>query len=194
MRRFLAVLVVGLTIVAVAAAAARQGAITPPVPRPSTTALGQPTQAPQPAPVLKPGVAIILGRVVEAGTNTGVPGAVVTLSSPALGAPTAVFANGVAGGPRRVMADGQGQFLFRDLPAGAYVIAATAAGIIGATRGPAPGWAVRALTSPCHKPIATIRRKTASSSRYRRAVTAVGGPITVLPGSPIAAPRRMPRG
>jgi len=107
----------------------------------TAAAQGAPPQAPSsPARALKPGAAIILGRVVEAGTNTGVSGAVVTLTSPALGPATTMFANGVAGGPRRVMTDGQGQFLFRDLPSGAYVIASTAAGYVDGGYGltPAP--------------------------------------------------------
>ena len=91
-----------------------------------------------PAPQLRPGAAIILGRVVEAGTTAGVAGAVVTLTSPALGPATAMFSNGVAGGPRRVMTDAQGQFLFRDLPAGAYGIASTAAGFVDGGYGQAP--------------------------------------------------------
>jgi len=89
-------------------------------------------------PQLKPGAAVILGKVLEAGTAMGVPGAVVTLTSPALGASTAMFSTGVTGGPRRVMTDGQGQFLFRDLPAGAYVIASTAAGFVDGAYGQTP--------------------------------------------------------
>ena len=89
----------------------------------------------QPPAPLKPGAAIILGRVVEAGTNSGVSGAIVNLTSPVLGPATTMFANGVAGGPRRVMTDGQGQFLFRDLPSGPYTIASTAAGYVDAGYG-----------------------------------------------------------
>jgi len=87
-----------------------------------------------PAP-LAPGPAMILGRVVEAGTSTGVSGAVVTLGGPALGAPNAVFSNGTPGGPRRVATDGQGHFLFRDLPAGTYGLNATATGYVGGVYG-----------------------------------------------------------
>jgi hypothetical protein len=39
-----------------------------------------------------------------------------------------MFANGVPGGNRRVAVDAQGQFIFRDLPAGAYRVTASAAG------------------------------------------------------------------
>ena len=106
----------------VSALAAGQGASAPP-------------QGAQQLSVLKPGPAVILGRVVEAGTTIGVSHGVVTLTGHALGAPTALFSNGVAGGPRRVMADAQGQFLFRDLPAGAYNISSTAAGYVDGAYG-----------------------------------------------------------
>src|SRR6478752_8700245 len=87
-------------------------------------------QAGQGAPpvVLKAGAGVILGKVTETGTTTGVPNAVVNLYGVALGSPAAVFSNGLPGGPRRVIADGQGQFLFRDLPSGAYTITSTAVG------------------------------------------------------------------
>ncbi len=136
MRRIQAGLTVGLVAAAIALAAAGQGAVAPPVQRPSPAVPGQ-GPSPQ-APVLKPGAAIILGKIVEAGTTTGVAGAAVTLTGPALGPATAVFSNGVAGGPRRVMSDAQGRFLFRDLPAGAYVIASTASGYVGGAFGQTP--------------------------------------------------------
>ena len=79
---------------------------------------------------LKPGTSIILGRVVEAASTNGVGGALVMLTGTALGNADAMFTNGTAGGPRRVVADGQGQFVFRDLPPGAYNLAATAAGYV----------------------------------------------------------------
>jgi hypothetical protein len=90
---------------------------------------------PAPPPPLKPGAAVILGRVVEAGSTTGVAGAVVILSSGALGRPDTVFANGTPGGPRRVVADPQGQFVFRELPPGAYSIDSTAAGYVDGVYG-----------------------------------------------------------
>ena len=92
-------------------------------------------QANQPPQVIAPGAAFILGRVIEVGTTSGVSNAVVTLSGPALGSSTAKFTNGTPGGPRRAFADGQGQFLFRDLPAGAYSISSTAAGYVDAAYG-----------------------------------------------------------
>jgi len=78
---------------------------------------------------------VILGRVVEAGTTSGVAGALVVLTggaslpgavpssaSPSLSSPES--------GPRRVVADSQGQFVFRDLPAGVYTLTSTANGYI----------------------------------------------------------------
>jgi len=118
MRRPLTVLALGLSWVA--AVIANQNPQLPP---------GQ-AASPQPTSALKPGAANIVGRVLESGTNTGVAGAIVTLTGQALGSATAVFTNGVAGGPRRIMTDGQGQFLFRDLPAGAYFLSSTAAGYV----------------------------------------------------------------
>ncbi len=96
---------------------------------------GQARPSPQPTLVLKAGAAIILGKVVEAGTTTGVPNAVVMLAGTALGSSTAVFSNGVPGGSRRVAVDAQGQFLFRDLPAGEYRILSTAAGYVDGAYG-----------------------------------------------------------
>jgi hypothetical protein len=59
----------------------------------------------------------------------------VSLSSPALGQPDQVFTNGVPGGLRRVVADSQGQFVFRDLPAGMYNIGSAAAGYVNGVYG-----------------------------------------------------------
>lgn len=95
----------------------------------------QATSPPAPPPPLKPGAAVILGRVVEAGSTASVAGAVVILSSGALGRPDAAFTNGTPGGPRRVVADTQGQFVFRDLPAGVYNIDTTAAGYVDGVYG-----------------------------------------------------------
>lgn len=91
--------------------------------------------AQQPQLILKPGVALIVGKVVEAGSTAGVAGAMVTLSGGALGPSTAMFSSGVPGGERRVTADAQGQFLFRDLPSGVYNINTTAAGYIDGAYG-----------------------------------------------------------
>lgn len=84
---------------------------------------------------LVPGKTAIVGRVIEAGGNTGVGGAIVTLGGAALGRPDAVFTNGALGGPRRVVADAQGQFVFRDLPPGSYNLDATAVGYVDGVYG-----------------------------------------------------------
>ena len=79
---------------------------------------------------LAPGRAILAGRVVEAGTTRGVPDAVVRLSGPSLGSPATVFPNGTTGGARSAVADGSGRFVFRDLPAGPYLLLAQASGYL----------------------------------------------------------------
>lgn len=91
------------------------------------------TQGQAQTTVPKPGNAIILGKVVEAGTTAGVAGALVTIS----GRPSTTTVEGRVGvfevrGPdvNRVTADSQGQFLFRDLPPGTYTLAASAAGYV----------------------------------------------------------------
>ena len=88
-----------------------------------------------PGAPLKAGAGIILGRVVEAGSTNGVAGAIVSLTGGALGQPDQVFTNGVPAGNRRVVADSQGQFVFRDLPAGTYNIGSTAAGYVNGVYG-----------------------------------------------------------
>jgi hypothetical protein len=71
----------------------------------------------------------LAGRVVEAGTTRGVPDAVVRLSGPSLGSPGTVFANGTTGGARSAVADGSGRFVFRDMPAGPYLLLARGIGL-----------------------------------------------------------------
>ena len=85
--------------------------------------------------IVRAGTAFILGRVVEAGTATPVPEAVVTLSAPELRGSADVFDDGTPGGVRRVVVDGNGRFLFRGLPAGRYRIAATAPGFVDGAYG-----------------------------------------------------------
>ena len=91
--------------------------------------------ATEPIVELKPGAGRIVGKVVEAGTATGVAGAVVTLLGGALGPPTALFTNGIPGGARRIIADSQGQFYFIELPAGEYNLTSTAAGYLNGAYG-----------------------------------------------------------
>jgi protocatechuate 3,4-dioxygenase beta subunit len=77
---------------------------------------------------LEAGTGLILGRVVEAGTTTPVPDAMVTLAGGALGVSGQRFTNGVAAGQRVTVTDSNGRFLFRDLPVGNYQITAAAQG------------------------------------------------------------------
>jgi hypothetical protein len=59
---------------------------------------------------LEAGAGLILGRVVEAGTTTPVPDAMVTLAGAALGVSGQRFTNGVAAGPRVTVTDSTGRF------------------------------------------------------------------------------------
>src|SRR5262245_40475713 len=79
----------------------------------STMQMGGPAA---PTPMAR-GTGAILGAVVDANGNRPVAAAIVTLS--------------LAGSePMRVMADGQGQFAFRDLPPGRFSVVATRAGYV----------------------------------------------------------------
>jgi hypothetical protein len=101
----------------------------------SLAAITYAAQSPS-APPTKSGNAIILGRVVEAGTNSGVVGAVVTLYGPPVqGSPGTYLGVPPPGGPPRVATDSQGRFLFRDLPAGSYSLRATATAYVDGAYG-----------------------------------------------------------
>src|SRR5262249_44774128 len=63
------------------------------------------------------GNGIIVGRAVDAAGSRPVAGAVVTLTLP-------------GSAPLRVMTDAQGQFAFRDLPAGRFTVTASRAGYV----------------------------------------------------------------
>lgn len=97
--------------------------------------VGPPT--PPPTAPLAPGKAVVVGRVVQAGTTTGVAYAIVRLTGQALGATTATFTDGTPGGPRRVIADGEGRFVLRGLPDASYNLLATAAGYADSAYGQA---------------------------------------------------------
>ena len=94
----------------------------------------QVSQYPSPPPN-KPGNAIILGRVVEAGTSVGVAGAMVTLYGPPMPGIPGAYIGMPPGGPRRVSTDGQGHFLYRDLPPASYSMTATATGYVSSGYG-----------------------------------------------------------
>jgi hypothetical protein len=87
--------------------------------------------APKPMEI---GDGLILGRVVDGVENSGVGGAIVTLS-------LAGFT------PVRVQADGEGRFVFRALPKGTYSIATTRPGYVdGASGRTRPGGPTRGVT------------------------------------------------
>lgn len=71
---------------------------------------------------LPQGTGLILGQIVDAGSNRPVPGALVTLGLP-------------GSRPIRSLADGQGRFVFRDLPKGRFNLTATKAGYVDGAYG-----------------------------------------------------------
>jgi hypothetical protein len=79
---------------------------------------------------MKTGAGVIFGQVTEGDSNRTVPGAIVTINMPNVQ-------------PLRVMADAQGRFGFRDLPAGSFNITVLrpgwVAGAYGRTRPGGPG-------------------------------------------------------
>jgi hypothetical protein len=83
----------------------------------SASAFGGPADKP-----IGRGTGIVFGKTVEFGTTRPVAGAIVTLGLP-----------GVA--PLRVIADAQGQFVFRDLPKGGFTLSATKFGYIDGAYG-----------------------------------------------------------
>ena len=68
------------------------------------------------------GTGLILGQIVEAGSSRPIAGALVTLSLR-------------ASRPIRALADGQGRFVFRDLPKGSYALTATKPGHVDGAYG-----------------------------------------------------------
>lgn len=80
-----------------------------------------PGMAPGGAP-MKSGSGVIFGQVTEADSNRPVPGAIVSIN--------------LAGSqPLRVMADGQGRFGFRDIPAGSFSITSVRPGWVDGSYG-----------------------------------------------------------
>ena len=86
----------------------------------------------QSGPAARPivGTGVIVGRVVEAGGNVPVAGALVRLSGGALGNQGGVFAAATGAGPRLVEVGASGQFAFTGLPKGSYNIDVTAPGYL----------------------------------------------------------------
>jgi hypothetical protein len=98
----------------------RQVAMEAPVQAPATTQPGVAATAPA-------GTGLILGRVVDADSGRPVPRAIVTL-----GVSVAPRPRGSTGPiePNRVMADDEGRFVFREVPAGGTSLSATKAGYL----------------------------------------------------------------
>jgi hypothetical protein len=88
-----------------------------------------PQQPGQPE-VQDPGTAFVLGRVMDAGTDKGLSGVTVTLSSatPPTQLDFSVAPASLSRLPLRALTNGSGQFVFRDLPAGSYLVLAEKAG------------------------------------------------------------------
>jgi hypothetical protein len=97
-----------------------------------------PLRSQRQGPEIPTGTNVLLGRILEAGTDAPVSGAVVTLtgyfdaSGRALTSLPRSFEPG-ASPPRSVLTNGDGYFLFRDLPAGRYSVAALAFGYVNRT-------------------------------------------------------------
>jgi hypothetical protein len=108
--RFIAALACGLATAQSPFAHEQQVAPTPARPLQQAPPAGAPT-------------GLVLGRVVDADTNKPISRAMVTISGG--GARRSVMGN-----PQRVLTDGDGHFLFRDLAAGAYTFTAAAPGYL----------------------------------------------------------------
>lgn len=120
MARFASLLVTALLVLGATYSSAQQRPIV-------TGTQSLPNANPQGRPPAT-GTGLILGQVVESGTTTPVPGAIVSLNgtaTPASGSaqPSASFVQA-----RRVFADAQGRFTFSDLPAGSFTLTATSPG------------------------------------------------------------------
>ena len=136
------------------------------------------------AQLLASGTAIVVGRVVEADSDRGVGGAVVTLSGAALGPATSMFDDGVPGGPRRVAADSQGRFVFRSLPPGTYSVGANAAGFVPGDYGAARPIAIRRTLDLSRRlELADRERVTADIGLWR--LGGLGGSVFDEGGEPL---------
>jgi len=92
----------------------------------------QPTTAPSSAPTT--GNALLAGQVIDAATSRPIAGAVVTLGGMPSASPSNVIFNfsqaAIAGGNRQALTNGNGHFVFNELPAGVYSIQSTASGYV----------------------------------------------------------------
>ena len=107
-------------------------------------------QASSPAQTQAPGTGVVAGQAIDATTGRPIGGAVVTLAA---GGPPAVSATGVVLPPppqaRRgiAVANAEGRFVFRDVPAGSYSLTSTLDGYApGASGRKRPGGAGRTFT------------------------------------------------
>jgi len=117
---------------ALTVAEARQGV---PVPAP-----GAAQQAPTPPP--PPATGIIAGKVMDGTTGAPIGEVSLTLNGAALAAAAAAGRSGAVPQPgpgaqssRRAITDGQGRFLFRDLPPGTFSLNASAGGYLSSAPG-----------------------------------------------------------
>ena len=136
------------------------------------------------AQLLASGTAVVVGRVVEAGSDSGVGGAVVTLSGAALGPTTSVFDDGAPGGPRRVAADSQGRFVFRSLPPGTYAVGANAAGFVPGDYGAARPIAIRRTLDLSRRVELADRERATADIRLWR-LGGLGGAVFDEGGEPL---------
>lgn len=111
---------------AVAAGGAVRGA------QQSAAAQGGPVQSSTSAST--PGTGLLMGQVVDGTTGRPIADAVVSMNGGARGAAPA-GGRGAAAAPSRVLVDGQGRFLFRDLAAGSFSLTAAKAGYFGGASG-----------------------------------------------------------
>jgi hypothetical protein len=95
-----------------------------------------------------------------------------------------MFDNGVPGGARRVAADGEGRFVFRELPAGSYSLGATAPGYVAGEYGARRPIAIRRTLDLVRRvEIADRERVTADIPLWR--FGGVGGAVFDEAGEPV---------